>query len=319
MLPLTMAGLDRLAAGKFDGSNPDLAFVCRPGECPAGIYIWALFAPGRLAAGFIPFTEMLESAPYTRIDLYTRTVTPEGQRYTESLGFKQGVRINGVYAPLLYIYSRAKPATRFSPTKSNVPLYDSYPTHGKKDDLSVTVARSLDDLMRVINIRSAVYVAEQESPFDEEYDGNDLSAMHLLGYVGDEPAGCLRIRYFADFAKIERLAVLKRFRHTRLAFQLVRAGIELCRKKGYRKLYGHAQKRLVNFWSRFGFKVLDGGKEFAFADFDYVEMVADAGQHPEPIRIGSDPYVIIRPEGRWHMPGALERSASRPVTRPSVS
>ena len=35
--------------------------------------------------------------------------------------------------------------------------------------------------------------------------------------------------------------------------------------------------------------------------------------------IGSDPYVIIRPEGRWHRPGILEQSAAGAVTRPSVA
>ena len=108
--------------------------------------------------------------------------------------------------------------------------------------------------MRVMTIRSAVYMAEQECPYDEEFDGNDFSATHLIGYVGNEPAACLRVRYFADFAKIERLAVRHEFRKTRLAFQIVRAGIELCRAKGYRRIYGHSQKRLLNFWGRFGFQ-----------------------------------------------------------------
>jgi predicted GNAT family N-acyltransferase len=161
-------------------------------------------------------------------------------------------------------------------------------------------------------------MADQECPYDEEFDGNDFSATHLIGYVGAEPGGCLRIRYFAEFAKIERLAVRKEFRQTRLAFQLVRAGIELCRVKGYRRLYGHAQKRLVNFWARFGFHTFEGGRELAFSDFDYVEMVLDAARHPQAISIGVDPYIMIRPEGRWHVPGILERSAIRPVTRPSV-
>ena len=53
----------------------------------------------------------------------------------------------------------------------------------------MTVARSMEDIMRVMSIRSAVYVAEQRCPHDEEFDGNDFSATHLLGYVGDEPAG----------------------------------------------------------------------------------------------------------------------------------
>jgi len=27
--------------------------------------------------------------------------------------------------------------------------------------------------------------------------------------------------------------------------------------------------------------------------------------------MSADPYVIIRPEGRWHVPGILERSVTR--------
>ena len=60
------------------------------------------------------------------------------------------------------------------------------------------------------------------------------------------------MRFFADFAKIERLAIRKEFK-TRAAFHVVRAGFKLCQKKGYRQVYGHSQIRLVNFWSRFGF------------------------------------------------------------------
>jgi hypothetical protein len=98
----------------------------------------------------------------------------------------------------------------------------------------------------------------------------------------------------------------------------VRAAIEFCRTKGYQKLYGHAQKRLVNFWSRFGFEVLEGGRELVFSDFDYVEMVLSTPRDPKAIAIGQDPYVVIRPEGRWHVPGVLEAATKRPVSRPSV-
>jgi predicted GNAT family N-acyltransferase len=173
--------------------------------------------------------------------------------------------------------------------------------------------------MRVMTIRSAVYMSEQECPYGEEFDGNDFSATHLIGYVGDEPAACLRIRYFADFVKMERLAVRREFRKTRLAFKIVHAGIELCRTKGYRKIYGHSQKRLLNFWSRFGFKPFEGSREFVFSDFDYIEVSLDLTPHPHAISIGVDPYIMIRPEGRWHVPGILERSAIRPVTRPSAA
>jgi len=309
MLPLTKMGLYQLATNTLDTRNPDPKFLAGPNERPAGIYIWATFAPGTLAGGVALFMEQMEAPAYAGVDLFTRPNTPDGFRFNETLGLKRGAKIGPVYAPQLYTFRRSRPA---------VPLYDSYRRDAAGRELSVTVARTFEDLMRVASLRSAVYIGEQECPYEEEFDGNDLSATHLIGYVGNEPAGCLRIRYFADFAKVERLAVRKEYRNTRLSFQLVRAGIQLCQMKGYRRLYGHAQKRLVNFWSRFGFRPLEGAREFVFSDFDYVEIVAEIDRDPESIKIGADPYVMIRPEGRWHVPGVLEHSASRPVTRPSV-
>jgi predicted GNAT family N-acyltransferase len=311
-LMLNDVGMKKLVAGTLDTGNPDLSLLAAQNEKPAGIYVWALHAPGVIAGGVALTFEKVASPRYGDVSLYAKLVTGAGRRLGRTLGFRRGATYQGVLAPDLYVYSRSGGST------DEVPLYDGYRGRSKSRDLSVTVARSIDDIMRVMTIRSAVYMAEQECPYDEEFDGNDFSATHLLGYVGDEPAGCLRIRYFADFAKIERLAVRHEFRNTRLSFQIVRAGIELCRAKGYQRLYGHSQKRLLNFWGRFGFRPLEGAQEFVFSDFDYLEIVLDTTPHPKAISIGVDPYVMIRPEGRWHVPGILERSAIRPVTRPSA-
>ena len=58
--------------------------------------------------------------------------------------------------------------------------------------ISIRIARDPNDLMLVTAIRSAVYLAEQDCPIEEEFDGNDFSATHLVGYVADEPAATLR-------------------------------------------------------------------------------------------------------------------------------
>lgn len=309
MLPLTKAGLYLLASGQFNSADPDLSLITQPGERPAGIYIWAIYAPGLLAGGISLFMEKIAEAPYDGVSLYTRPNTAQGIQLNVNLGLKKGPKIGPIFAPHLYEFARKRQAP---------PLYDSRSECPQGKELSVEVVRTVEDFMRAVSIRSAIYIGEQECPYEEEFDGNDLSSTHLIGYAGKEPAGCIRIRYFADFAKIERLAVRKEYRNTRLSFQLVRAAIELCRMKGYRRLYGHAQKRLVGFWSRFGFHILEGGRELVFSDFDYVEMVAEIEPHPDAVRIGADPYKVIRPEGRWHRPGVLELSAQRDATRPSV-
>jgi len=312
-LMLNDAGLSRLVAGTFDTQNPDPALLAAQNEKPAGIYVWALHARGTLAAGISLVFEKISTPKYAGVDLYARAVTSDGRRFLEAIGFRSGVAISGIFAPNLHVFRRV-----YAPRKNRGPIYDSYQRNVSANDVSVTVARTIDDFLRVVTIRSAVYMAEQECPFDEEFDGNDFSATHLIGYVGDEPAACLRIRYFANFAKVERLAVRREFRKTRLSFQISKAAIEFCRAKGYSRIYAHAQKRLLNFFDRLGFRPLEGGREFAFSDFDYVEIVLDTTPHPQAICLGVDPYVMIRPEGRWHEPGVLERSTIRPVTCPSI-
>jgi predicted GNAT family N-acyltransferase len=309
ILPLNKLGLEMLALGAFDTASPDLRLITRPGERPAGIYLWLVFAPGSLAAGMALFMDKMSAPQYAGVDLYSRAQTEAGLQFHRVLGFKEGVVVDGIEAPDVWSFRR----------KAQSPLYDSYVSGAAPAKLGITVARTFEDLGRVIALRSAVYIGEQECPYEEEFDGNDLAATHLIAYIGDEPAGCLRLRFFADFAKLERLVVRKEFRKSRAAFQLVNAGLDLCRKKGYRRAYGHSQTRLVNFWGRFGFRTFEGAKSLVFSDFDYVELAADLEPDSDAVRIGGDPYVIIRPEGRWHAQGVLERSASRAATSPSIT
>jgi predicted GNAT family N-acyltransferase len=185
--------------------------------------------------------------------------------------------------------------------------------------VSIAVARNLDDMMKIIAVRAAVYMAEQSCPYEEEFDGNDFCGMHLIGYVDGEPSASLRIRFFADFAKIERLAVRPDQRRSTVAFDIVRAGIELCRLKGYGRIYGHAREGLVPFWRRFGARPMPGRSELVFSDYRYTEMLLETEPHPDAVTLNSDPYVIIRPEGAWNRQGVLEESARRSVRpRPEV-
>jgi len=299
-LMLNEIGLERLVEGSFDGTTPDLCWLTRQSQKPAGIYVWGIYAPGVVAGGVPLALDKISTPLYRDASLYARAVTAAGTRILESVGFTRGASYRGKFAPELYIYRRGKAV------RETYPIYDSHRDGDEDDNISFVVAHSIEDFMRVVTIRSAVYVAEQECPYAEEFDGNDFSASHLLAYVGDEPAGCLRLRYFADFAKLERLAVRKEFRQKGIGSHLMRAGIELCRMKGYKKIYGRAQKQLLNYYVELGFHPLEGGRELSFSNFEYVEIVHDATRHPQAITLGIDPYVLMRPEGRWHLPGILE-------------
>jgi predicted GNAT family N-acyltransferase len=182
--------------------------------------------------------------------------------------------------------------------------------------ISIRIARDPNDLMLVTAIRASVYLAEQDCPFEEEFDGNDLVAAHFIGFIGSEPAGCLRVRFFGEFAKVERLAVRRQFRRSRVSFKLVQASVDYIKRKGFRKIYGQAQDRLVDFWAHFGAKPLGRNRKITFSDFSYTEMVLDLEPSIDAITLASDPYVIIRPEGDWDRPGVLDISSGRAASSP---
>lgn len=187
-----------------------------------------------------------------------------------------------------------------------------------KEAISVTVARTLDDLMQVMSIRSVVYMGEQFCPYEEEFDGNDIAgATHLIARIGSQPAGVVRLRWFADFAKLERLTVMPHCRGGAVPRALLDAAFELAAKKGYRRIMGHTQVRLAPVLMRLGkVKVRAGRKRFTFSDHEYVETIRELTPPDDAVTIDSDPLVVLRPEGAWDRPGVLDRSVARPATNP---
>jgi predicted GNAT family N-acyltransferase len=311
-LPLTKQGLSQLLDGTLDRRNPPLSVISAQHEKPAGIYVWHVYAPGKLAAGVPLIVQKMWNLQCQDVDLYSWSINSEAARFVEGMGFRLAPKLAGSTAPQFHLFRRSRPRHQEA-TICAMPN-----AHSPEPYVSVRVARTMDDFMRAAVIRGAVFIGEQKCPYDEEFDGNDFTATHLIGYVGNEPAGCLRIRYFSDFAKLERLVVRKEFRSSGLARQLVSAGVEFCRTKGYTRMCTYAQKRLVKFWGKCGFSISDTPRELVFSDFDYVEMVCDTKHAARTVSFKTDPYVIIRPEGSWEETGILERSKARGVSRPSA-
>ncbi len=79
-------------------------------------------------------------------------------------------------------------------------------------EMKAIIASTPDMIAKVFALRAAVFMSEQDCPYDEEFDGNDYCATHILGLVDGVPAAALRLRYFAEFAKMERLAVMPKYR-----------------------------------------------------------------------------------------------------------
>ncbi|MCG8443440.1 MAG: GNAT family N-acetyltransferase [Caulobacterales bacterium] len=176
----------------------------------------------------------------------------------------------------------------------------------ERGEYKIVIARTLEDFARVIALRAAVYMAEQSCPYAEEFDGNDLTGTQLLAYRGDQPVGSLRLRWFSEFLKMERLCVLPQHRVGRASRMLVKAGVALAARKGYRRVLGNAQEGKEKFWRSFGFEARSGRTPFSFSGHLYTEYWGALPDDPQAISIETSPHVLNRPEGAWDRPGVLE-------------
>lgn len=181
--------------------------------------------------------------------------------------------------------------------------------------INVQIVRSFEELMEVVAIRSLVYVGEQHCPYEEEFDGNDfVAATHLVARDGREPIGVMRLRWFADFVKAERLSVRRDRRGGAAAVALIQEGVALSERKGYKIILGHIEARLLPFWKRAGGVTERPGRpRFRFSDREYVEVQRVITPPPNAISLDTPAIVLLRPEGAWDEPGVLDRSAERPA------
>jgi len=314
-LPLNEAGNAALKADTLEMKSPDLSLVAKAGEDPVTLYLWAMVTPGLGNIGFALNARAMGPDLFERTPIVgwisTQSALDAVKRSSKTKEYADA-KIGSTFAITFPEHYRAQMRAMPVIEGKRPPA----PRKTPRPKLETLLVATPDQMAKVMAIRASVFMIEQNCPYEEEFDGNDFAGAHILGLVGGQPAAVMRIRYFAQFVKLERFAVVPRYRRTLIAKRVMEHGIELCRRKGYRKMYGQAQTRLVSFWQRFGFNPMTKSKPFVFSDHEYVEIAAEIEPHPHPLTMDSDPLVLIRPEGDWDKPGVLDLSASRPPTNP---
>lgn len=122
----------------------------------------------------------------------------------------------------------------------------------------------------VISIRKKVFVQEQNVPVNMEFDSYDIKSKHIIVLFNDKPIGCARLRFYDNKIRLERIALLKKYRNKGFGKELLEYLIEYAKKKKIKHVAIHAQSYLKNYYKRFGFKV--SGKPFKEAGIPHVMM-----------------------------------------------
>lgn len=125
-------------------------------------------------------------------------------------------------------------------------------------------------------VRTAVFIEEQKVPEEEEWDGDDPSADHVLARSPDgEPIGTARLT--AD-GRIGRMAVLAPWRGMGIGTALLRHLIERARERGLSKLTVHAQLHAIPLYAASGF--VAEGPEFSECGIAHRKMVLELDPRP---------------------------------------
>ena len=122
----------------------------------------------------------------------------------------------------------------------------------------------------VRKVRNEVFVLEQGVSETDEYDEFESSARHYLITKNDVTCGVARWRKTDKGIKLERFAVLSKFRRSGVGKRLVKEVLKDVLPMR-QKIYLHAQIQTVYFYQKLSFAI--DGKIFVEAGIKHYKMI----------------------------------------------
>ncbi|QGW22809.1 GNAT family N-acetyltransferase [Stutzerimonas degradans] len=136
------------------------------------------------------------------------------------------------------------------------------------NNIQVRIADWQKDNADLRRIREAVFIAEQAVPPEQEWDADDVEAVHFLALEGGYAIGTARL--LAD-GQIGRVAVLRDWRGMNVGDALMQAVIAEAERRGLHEQKLTAQVHATRFYERLGFEVVS--EEFLEAGIPHVDML----------------------------------------------
>ena len=135
-------------------------------------------------------------------------------------------------------------------------------------NLKIQLVKTKQEYDDILEIRKQVFVREQNVPESIEIEYERVSS-HVICFLNGDPVGTGRWRR-SDFGiKLERFAVLKKYRGLGIGKEIVNFILSQISSK--KTIYLHAQEAVVDFYKKLGFEVL--GEQFTEADILHSKMV----------------------------------------------
>ena len=146
-------------------------------------------------------------------------------------------------------------------SRNNSILGQRVKSFGYKRMVYVKQVTSAAELAQAQQIRRQVFVEEQGIPAELEYDGADLSAIHVLAYQGEEAVATGRLLPEQDGAGIlGRIAVVAGVRGQGIGGHVVRQLEQCAAAAGVQRLTLHPHAYLEKFYTDLGYQTVAGGE-----------------------------------------------------------
>ena len=135
-------------------------------------------------------------------------------------------------------------------------------------NLKIQLVKNKEEYEDILEIRKKVFIREQNVPESIEIEYENVSS-HVICFLDGNPIGTGRWRE-SDFGiKLERFAVLKKYRGLGIGKEIV--NFILSQISSNKTIYLHAQEAVVDFYKKLGFNV--SGKQFYEADIPHSKMI----------------------------------------------
>lgn len=135
-------------------------------------------------------------------------------------------------------------------------------------DIRVRLAGWSQDESTLRDVRTRVFIEEQQVPKELEWDELDRACVHALAFAGERAVGTGRL---TPDGYIGRMAVLQNWRNRGIGTRLLQSLLEVARKRGDLICRLHAQVSAIGFYERFGFHT--EGEEFMDAGIPHRTMI----------------------------------------------
>jgi len=167
------------------------------------------------------------------------------------------------------------------------------------DFIDIKVVSSSKEFDDAMSVRRQIFVDEHHIDASLEFDGNDFSATHLIAYYENEPVGTIRLRYFKDFVKLERLCVAKNMRKTNTSTLLIESSLSFCASKGFEHVHALCKQELLDRWKKAGFFPIEDTSNVEQNGMTLVPIAKKLSLPADHITLQTSSEILNLREGEW--------------------